>query len=194
MKTKQLFLAILAIVFTANVFATEIPKMNIIPLKDTRTLVAISQNTPAINEISIISEEGTIVYFKQSKKVTTGYKKVFDLSQLEDGTYTVQLKAGTATVKRELEINDGTILVTAQITELDPFFVFDNDVVKVSYLNFEEKDVAVSVFNKGQLIYTSNLGNEFTIHRGINLSKLERGNYNIMLANADNKYWFSVTR
>lgn len=194
MKTKQLILATLALVFTANVFATEIPTMNIIPLEDSKTLVAVSQITPTLNEISIISEDGRTVYFKQSKKETAGYRQIFDLSNLEDGAYTVKLKAGTATVKREMQINDGTISVAAQKSELDPFFVLENNIVKVSYLNFEEKDVVVSVYNNRNLIHKSELGNEFTIHRGINISKLEKGDYEIMLANAGNEYWFSVKR
>jgi hypothetical protein len=194
MKTKQLILAILAIVFTANVFATEIPQMNIIPLEDAKALVTISQETPALNEISIISEKAGTVYFKKSIKKIAGYRQIFDLSQLEDGSYTVKLKAGATTVKRDMEINNGTISVTAQKTELDPFFIFDNNIVKLSYLNFEEKDVVVSVYNNRELIHTSELGNEFTIHRGINLSDLKKGDYNIMLANAGKQYWFSVTR
>jgi len=194
MKTKQLILATLALVFTANVFATEIPQMNIIPLEDTKTLVAVTQDTPALNQISIISEKGETVYFKQSTKKTAGYKKIFDLSQLEDGAYTVKLKAGSATVKREMKINNGTISVEAQKSELDPFFAFDNNVVKVSYLNFEEKDVVVSVYDGTQRIHQTKLGNEFTINKGINLSKLERGEYEILLANAGKEYWFSVKR
>ncbi|NQU53299.1 MAG: hypothetical protein HQ522_12255 [Bacteroidetes bacterium] len=194
MKTKQFILAILALVFTANVFATEIPEMNIIPLKDTKTLIAVSQTAPAINEISITSEEGRVVYFKKTKKEIASYRQIFDLSQLEDGAYEVKLKVGSAIVKRGLEIDNGTISVQEQKTALAPYFCFDNNILKVSYLNFQKEDVQVKVYSDRELIHTSKLGNEFSIHRGLDLSKLDKGDYTVMLADAGNKYWFSVTK
>jgi hypothetical protein len=194
MKTKQFILAILGLVFVANVYATETPTMNIIPLKDSKTLIAVSQTTPAINEMSIISEEGRIVYFKKSKKEMASYRQIFDLSQLEDGTYQVKLKVGSVTVKRGLNIDDGAISVDEQRTTLAPYFCFDNDLLKVSYLNFSKEDVKVKIYNDTELIHTSKLGNEFTIHSGLDLSKLAKGDYNVLLANADEKYWFSLTK
>lgn len=194
MKTKQFILVILALVFVTNVFATETPTMNIIPLKDTKALIAVSQETPTVNEISIISENGEIMYFKESKKEITSYKQIFDLSQLENGTYEVKLKVGTTTIKNGLKINNGTVSVEAQKKEVDPVFTFANNKLKVSYLNFGKEDVAVCIYDKSQLIHKTELGNEFSLQRGFDLSKLEEGNYDVKLANASNKYWFSVTR
>lgn len=194
MKTKQFILVILAFVFVSNVFATETPKMNIIPLKDTKALIAISQESPTVNEISIISESGSVVYFKKSKKETAIYKQIYDFSQLENGTYEVKLKVGTTTIKNKLQINNGAVSVKAQKKEMEPFFNFANNVLKVSYLNFEKENVVVNVYNEVGLIYTYELGNDFTLHHGFDLSKLEKGNYDVMLANANKKYWFSVTR
>ena len=196
MKTKQFFITMLAIVFAANAFATETPKMSIIPLKDTKALVAFEQATPSVNEITITDEYGKIRYYKRSQNEMTGYKKIFDLSQLENGAYEVKMKAGTTTVKRGLEIIDGNVSVQKQKIEVDPYFSFKNNVVNVSYLNHRNEDVVVNVYNRksNKLIFSSNIGNEFAVHRAINLSELTSGNYDVMLASSDQEYWFSVSK
>lgn len=196
MKTKKFFIVIVAFVFAANVFATETPKMSIIPLKDTKALVAFEQATPSVNEITITDETGKIRYYKKSKNEMKGYKKVFDLSQLENGTYVVKLKAGTTTYKTGLAINDGKVSVQKQRIEVDPYFSFKDNVVNVSYLNHRNEDVVVSVYNSksSKLIFSANFGNEFAVQRAINLSELKSGNYDVMLASSDQEYWFSVSR
>lgn len=194
MKTKQFFLVIVALVFAANVFATETPKMSIIPLEDTKALVTVSHETPLVNEISIISDKGNVVYYKKSKKKMDGYKQVFDLSQLENGAYEVKMKVGNTTVKRGLDIKNGNIAVQQQRAEIDPYFSFADNTLKVSYLNFENEDIAVYVYNNQKLVFSKEIGDEFTVHRALDLSQLKTGNYDIMLASANKEFWFSVTR
>jgi YbbR domain-containing protein len=134
MKTKQFFTVIVALVFATNVFATETPKMNIIPLKDTKALVAVEHET-SVNEITITDETGKIRYYKKSKNEMDGYKKIFDLSQLDEGSYEVMLKAGNITVKRNLCIEKGNVTVKQSRIEMDPYFSYANNILKGSYLN-----------------------------------------------------------
>lgn len=193
MKTKQFFTLIVVMVFVSNVFATETPKMSIIPLKNTKALVAIEHGT-SVNEITITDENRNIRYYKKSKNEMDGYKKIFDLSQLEEGSYEVMFKAGNATVKRNFCIEKGNITVKQQRMEMDPYFAFANNILKVSYLNYENEDVTVNVYNNRKLIFSSVIGNEFALHKAINLSELQKGKYDVMLANADKEYWFSVSK
>ena len=194
MKTKRFILIMLTVACVANVFATETPKMNVVPLKDTKALIAISQETPSIHEISIISEDGKIVYFKKSENEIDNYRQIFDLSQLENGAYKVKLRVGATTVKRGLKIDNGTISVEEAKTEFDPFFAFNDNVLEISYLNFEKEDVVVHIYSDRQLICKKKLGSEFALHQGFDLSKLNEGNYDVVLANANDEYWYSVTR
>ncbi len=194
MKTKQFILTVMVIVLAASVFATDKPKMNIIPLEDTKALVAASQATPSVNQISIVSEEGQMVYFKESKKEMEGYKQIFNLSLLSDGNYEVKLKTGTVTVKRGISIDQGIISVKPMETEYEPVFIFANNVLKVSYLNFEKEEVKIKVFNNEGLIYKSELGDNFALTQGYDFSKLEKGNYSVLLADNSHGYWFTVTK
>lgn len=194
MKTKQFLLVIVALVITTNVFATETPKMSVIPLKDTKAIVTIAYETPSINEISIVSENGSIMYYKRSKKPMTGYRKIFDLSQLESGKYELNLRVGKTAMKKEIAIEDGVVSVQKPQKQLEPHFSFADNMVKISYLNFENRNVRLCVFDKTRMIYSLKVGKEFAVHRALDLSALKTGNYDVLLANANKEYWFSVSK
>lgn len=194
MKTKHFFLLIVATTFVANVFATDIPRMSIIPLKDSKALVTIQHTVPDVSEISITTESGEVVYYKKSKKEIDLYKKIFDLSQLENGNYRLSLKAGNATVKNDLSIKNGIVSVLKQRNEMEPYFTVDKNNVILSYLNFEKEEMTVHVYNTNKLVYSKKLGNDLAMHRMLNLEKLKNGHYDIMLADAHNAYWFSFSK
>ena len=194
MKTRQFFMVLVALVIAVNVFATENGKMSIIPLKDTKALVSASHDTPAVNQVTITSDNGKIMYYNKSSRKMEDFKQIFDLSQLEDGTYEFKLKAGSSAVKRNIDIKDGIVSIQQEKKEIDPCFSFANNIVKVTYLNFENKNVLVQVYNSRKMIFSKDIGDEFRINRAINLSSLETGDYDIMLANNNKEYWFSVTR
>lgn len=194
MKTKQFFLLIVAVAFAANVFATDIPKMSIIALEGSKALITVQNTVPEINEVSIITEFGEILYYKKSKKEVEDYKKIFDLSQLENGNYQLILKSGTATVKNDLMIKKGQVSVLKQRNEMEPFFAYNKGQVVLSYLNFSRDEMEVQVYEKNKLIFSKDLGNEVALHRMLNLGELKMGNYDILLADAHNEYWFSFSK
>ena len=192
MKTKQLILLFVAVVVSTSVSATKTPRMNIIPLGDSKALVAVEQDGKASQQISITSEAGQTVYFKESD--SPGFKQVFDLSELKDGTYTVKVSNSTASVKRNTEIQKGELTVKSPETEYVPVLITKDNILKVSYLNFSESNVSFAIYDNGNRLYNSVLGKEFAIQRGFDISKLERGTYDVLLATADEEYWFSVTK
>lgn len=194
MKTKLLTLVFVAIVFVANVFATEIPQMEVFPMNETKLLIAFVQETPVINQISIYSKSGDLMYVKRLKKGTNRYSQIYDLSQIENGNYEVRLKYGKTTLKKEIKISDGDVRLVKEKAELPPVFTSVSEGVNLSYMNFEKNDVSVFLYKQNELLDTANLGSEFLIHKRINLTALKKGNYDILLACADKKYWFSVQR
>jgi len=194
MKTKHFFLLIVAVTFVANVFATDIPKMSIIPLRDTKALVSVQHTVPNVSEISIASDRGEIGYYKKSKKEVDMFKKVFDLSQLENGEYRLTLKAGNATVKNDLMIENGMVSVLKQRNEMKPYFAAEKDNIILSYLNFNKEEMTVHVYNGNKLVFSKKLGNDLAMHRILNLEQLKNGNYNIHLIDTHNMYGFSFSK
>lgn len=194
MKMKNWIFVIVAIAFTANVYATEPVKMNIIALGDSKALVAAEKASPEKSVISIEAEDGHIVYYKESNDESPEFKTIFDLSNLNDGGYTVKFKSGNKLVKRDVEITKGEVSVEAMKTGYDPVFAMNGNVLKISYLNIDRGEMNLLVYNNGDLIYNRELGNDFNLQKGFDLSDLEKGEYDINLVASGEEYWFSVKK
>jgi hypothetical protein len=193
MKTKKFAFALLAVAFSVSAFATKIPQMNILPLDDSKAVVTAITDPQQSSEISIISEDGETVYFKRSK-ASVGFRSVFDLSELKDGKYTVKLKTGATSAKSEIEVNKGAVQVTSAKPEIEPYFSYDKKLLKVSYLNFDKKDVKMLVYNGGELVFQAELGNDFNVQRAFDVSKMVNGKFNFVLDGTGEEYSYKVTR
>ena len=193
MKTKKFAFVFLALAFAIGAFATETPKMNIVTVDDSKAIVTAVTDSRVSSEISIVSEDGTIVYSKNTKGAA-GFKSVFDLSKLADGRYTVKLKAGQATVKSELELAKGKVVVNPSKTEFEPYFSYNKKMLKVSFLNFDCKDMSLLVYNNSELVFQAELGNDFIIQRAFDVSKMVEGKFEFILTGTGEEYCYNVTR
>lgn len=193
MKTKQFALLLLAFAFTVSATATEIPKMNVIALNNSTALVAATTNPNVTAQISIVSEAGETVYYKKSKAAAQ-FKSVLDLSELNDGMYTINLKTGKANVSRNVEVKQGKIQVTQTKSKVDPYFSYDGKMLKLSYLNCEKENISMLVYNGSHLVFESKLGNDFKIHRAFDVSKMVKGNFDFILTGADKNYTYTISR
>jgi len=124
MKTKNLFLLLIVLAFTINVYAVEIPKMNVIILDNSKALVAVTKANPGKTVISLESEDGDVVYYKEIYK-QSDFKTILDLREVRNGTYKVTAKFGNMLLKRNILFKDGKISVESLKTEYDPVFVYN---------------------------------------------------------------------
>jgi len=193
MKTKQFALAILALVFTVSASATKIPKMNIVALDDSKALFSVVTDDSMNSEISIRDEAGNIVYYKENKG-SVGISSVFNLRELENGVYTFKVKTGTASASQEVAIQNGKLEVQETKTQLDPYFEVDGDILKVSYLNFDGENVSLHIYDGTKEVYESGLGNPFVVQKGLNISDLDNGSYEVVLATENEVYNYRVGR
>lgn len=179
--------------FAVSASATEIPKMNVVALDDSRTLIAAVTSPNVASEVSITAQGGEIVYYKKSKAAAQ-FKSILDLSELNDGMYTVSLKTGKVSTQRKLEVNQGKVHVQPMKRELDPFFSYNGDIVKLSYLNFNQNNISLLIYNGSQLVFQSKLGKDFRIQRAFDVSKMVKGEYNLVLSGTNQPYSYKITR
>lgn len=193
MKTKQLTVLLLAVAFALSATAKEIPRMNVVAVDKTKTLIAAVTNPKVSAEVSVIAEDGEIVYYKKTKAAPE-FRSVLDLSELKNGTYTMKLKTGKEYAQRKVELKDGTVRVLNLKQEVKPFFAYDGDMLKLSYLNVNKNDVSVSVYNGSKLVYELYLGDRVNINRAFDVSKMVKGKYDFVLAGNNQTYNYQITR
>ncbi len=62
-----------------------------------------------------------------------------------------------------------------------PYFNFENDILKMSYLNFDQNNLKMYVYGGDDLLIEKKLENDFAVHEGLDFTKSSRGLYKIVL-------------
>jgi hypothetical protein len=183
-----------AVAIAAIATAVEKPKMDVIPLNADQAIVTITNENPALFEMSIETTNGEMVYYKLTTDASTKYQQVFDFANLEKGKYLLNLKVNDTKVIREFEVTGKNIYVGESKLRFDPYFSFKNDMLKFSYLNFDQENYHLYIYNDEGLIFQKKIGNDFTLQNGFNLSKLESGNYKVVLSSRNNEFAINIVK
>ncbi len=195
MKTIRTITMMFALTVIANIaLATGNLRVNILPLNADRAVVAISNNVKSKFQISIEDTQGDVVYFKETEGDVTDYRKVYDFSKLETGSYKLIVNLDDVKAEREFAINHGAIEVGKGKTLVAPVFSFNEDVLRIAYLNHEGENTSLYIYNQGKLVYTKPLANSFSVNEGLDLSKLQSGDYKVVLASGNETYDYSVSK
>jgi hypothetical protein len=194
MKTKQFLFTFALVAFALVSGAVEKPKMNVIPLNDEKALIAVANEKPAYFELSILSEKGDLVYYKESSSEITDFRQLINYSNLENGNYSLKLKVNNTYVSRNLAINNNEMIVGETKMMYAPYFALENDILKLSFLNFDEENMKFRILQDGELVFENRLGNEFVISEGFDISKLEKGNYEIELSSYKNQFSYNIEK
>lgn len=193
MKTISKLAMLFAFVAIANtLMASGNLKVNILPLTSETAVVAISNTTASNFQISIENEKGEMIYYKETGADNKDYRKVFDFSNLETGDYKLVASIDGFTTERSFKIANKNIFVGKEESIMEPYFAYKDGVLVLSYLNFSEEKLSLNFYDNNDLVYSKELGNEFNVNAGFDLSKLANGDYTVVLSTKDNNYTYNV--
>lgn len=194
MKTIKFLFTVLAVAVVAIATAVEKPKLNVIPLTADRAIVSVQNGKEALMELSIESVEGEIVYFKQSAKPLSSYKKIFDFEDLKNGSYVMSLNVNGTRLSKEFDVTSNEITIGKSKLRFDPYFNYTDNVLKLSYLNHDNENMKLAIYDKYGVLYESKLGKDFSISTGYDLTKLEEGNYQVILSSLNKEFTYSIVK
>lgn len=180
--------------FANTLFAAGNLKVNILPASTKKAVIAVSTCCNSNFSISVENEEGRIVYSKLDLEPVEDYLTEFDLSVLDDGKYKLKVVSQDITTERAFRKTDVGIKVGNEKTILKPFFGYNDGILRCTYLNFQKENLTLYFLKKNQLLYTKELGKTFNVTEGMNLSRLGRGNYEVILLAGDREYSFRVDK
>jgi hypothetical protein len=66
--------------------------------------------------------------------------------------------------------------------------------LKFSYLNFDQENYQLYIYNNDGLVFQKKMGKDFAIQNGLDLSKLESGNYKVVLSSRNNEFAYSIVK
>lgn len=193
MKTTLKVTLVLALALVAsNLFATGNLKLNILPLNEKKAVVSITALSSSALNITITDDKGNIVYYHENEDKNGNYCKIFNFSELEDGTYLMKVVSNDLTTERPLQKNHNDILVGDEKTTLKPFFGVDSNILRCSYMNYAKESTVFHFYSENQEIYTRNIGNDFIVQQALDLSKLKRGDYKAVLTAGNEQFTYNV--
>jgi len=193
MKTMLKITFLFALVAVANtLFAAGNLKLNMVALKNEKAMVAISALENSNFNITITNEKGQIVYYQENSDPSSLYNKVYNFSELEDGSYKIMVVSSDLTTEREFLKSHGKIKVGEERTSIEPFFGYENNLLRCSFLNFMNEDVALHFYNNDQQVFYKKIGKEFNVQQALNLSKLGKGTYEAVLTAGDKQYSYPI--
>jgi hypothetical protein len=195
MKQLTKTLAFFALVFiSGTVLASGNLNVSIVQGANNEAIIRISNAVDSKYKIEIQNDAGDVIYYKETKSPSKTYQNVYDFSKLDDGNYTFTVKLNKEFSQTDLRIDNGKVKVMEQDKELDPFFAYQNDILKLSYLNYDLGDVKMYIYEQGSnnLVYEVDLGSDFALHHALDFSKLRTGKYDAVLVGDLKSYEYEL--
>lgn len=185
---KTLFVGLFAMFVASVAMATGNLRVNMAAIETDATVVEISSGEMENFEIELTDEFGNSIYEMNTEVPRSELEKRYDFSNLENGIYWYYVRTGDEEITKQLSIEFGEVEIKDVRKTVDPYFHQEGDQVKLSYLNFENEDIKLFVYNNSTLLKEVDLGKDFAIHKVIDLAELNYGNYDIVLTNEINIY------
>ncbi len=194
MKTIKLTVAaaLMAVAITAT--AVERPEVSLIPVDNEKAILSVKNENAAYFELGIYTLYGEMVYYKRTNEQLKDYRRVYDFTNLAQGKYLLSLKVNDTKVTKDFEVTGTGIKVGQNKVSYDPYFNFENNELKFSYLNFDQENLKLLIYSNNGLVYEKNLGKEFNVITGFDLSKLENGSYSIILNSPDKEFSYNIVK
>ena len=194
MKTRILFLAFAVLLSAKTVLATETPKTEILSAQGDKILVNYQTDKPCMVEVSITDVQGALIHEWKTENPENCVKRLFNLKEMKDGTYNISLKTGTKSLNSVFNIDGKTIDIGPLVEMYEPYFVFKNDKLYVSFLNQSMKHVFVNVYKDGEHYTGFDFGKNLDIQKCIDFSMAKKGNYEIVLSESLKAHNYTVQK
>jgi len=182
MKTiKSLFaiavLSLSTISFAGNAYAfLEVIPLNMMDKAVVKVVFPNNQNTI----IYIGDPEGRTIHRETIKKGSST-AKIYDFSNVDDGIYTFNSITDQANVTKTIKVENSSIEVISTEVEYKPTFIIKENSLLVNYLNLEQEEIEMVIYNSYTDFYKSAEGNFQVFQKKFDISDMESGEYFAMI-------------
>lgn len=201
MKTKVFYLAtkvtvaaILVTLIALKANAGDAPKLKFVSTTTDRAIIAFDNNSNESAVLTIENANGDMLYYKEGNIDSKIYSKVFSFKNLSDGTYKATVKNDEGETSLNFNVNEDKINVLEKAESISPFFEVNKNALKLSFLNHSLSNVEVKFSGTEGEIYSKNLGKDFNIIAGFDITNLKEGNYVVNVSNGDNTYSYNFKK
>ncbi|HPF52467.1 MAG TPA: hypothetical protein PK335_12870 [Draconibacterium sp.] len=185
-----LFLVVLA---TSNTKAMGTVKVNTVPGQEDKLMVDVLEAPATTFQVEVKDNNGEIIYYDAEETKSLDDRKIFNLSELNDGKYTFEVKMGHESDMKDLVIKNGDVQVVNQEDQISPYFKLDGKYLEFTFPNLNDKNVRVLLYsnNLQHWVFQERINPEFEVQQALNLSELKPGSYTAVLISGDGRYSYN---
>ena len=192
MKTVRLVIFLAALVGSYAASASGNATLNLIPVEDQKVLVAFESIVPGAISLTLTDSDDRVVYYKSTFSPKAEYKGIYNLSELQDGSYTLSVNSGDSKISRNIEIKDKELSFSDPVFGNIPVFSLNKQQLDISFLNNQLENVSVQIFRNNSLVYSTQLGEGLVVQNRYDLSRLPAGDYRVYLVAGNDSYTFDA--
>lgn len=139
--------------------------------------------------LNIKNEDGMIVYKKEVKKSGT-FSKLFNLSALENGTYSAELVKDFEIEIKNFEVKNGLVTFFDTNSEkiFKPVIRSEGNLIYVSKIEFNNKPLEVDIYYNDEVVLSETLKGNEILKRTYKLSDSKSGDYTIVINSNNRSY------
>lgn len=192
MKTFRLVIFLAAILGYNVASASGNATLNLIPVEDQKVLVAFESAIPGQISLTLTDSDDRVVYYKSTFSPKAEFRGIYNLSELQDGAYTLSVNSGDARISRNIEIKNKELAFSDPVFGNTPVFSLNKQLLDISFLNNQLENVSVQIFRSNSLVYASQLGDGLVVQNRFDLSSLPGGDYRVYLVSGNDTYTFDA--
>lgn len=151
--------------------------------EDGKVVVSLENIQARKVSLTIENLDGTAEFYSTKVNGNEDFKKVFDLSNLEDGSYVLVARFENNTLKKEFTVKNSEVVSSNKTIDLacQPVFKNTEEGLIVLFQCPTKDDVSVSFNTDFKTFFTHNAKNS-KLATKYNVSALPEGNYEIVLS------------
>jgi len=180
------------VALAGSVLASGNLKLKMSPVSNEKAEVAISSLANSNLKITLSDEQSNIIFYKEISDLQNDYKMICDFSQLEPGQYKIAVESNNLSTERYFDNKNGKIRIGDEKTTLQPYFDLNKNLLRLSYLNFENENLSLNLYDQDELVFSQKLGRAFIVNNGLNLSKLDHGQYTAVLSAGKKEFTYPI--
>jgi len=155
-----------------------------------KALIRIASVGSAEQAVLRIKDQNGRTLYRETLTGEKAYMKKYDFSRLPSGEYMVEVRTANGTTQEAFSLNEGT----AQAVYFKPAIKVEPQKVSVVFKNQINSAVSLKLYDQaGRVLYEERVASQDKYAKGLDLSKLNRGQYSLAISGDNYVYTKSIT-
>lgn len=192
MKTKLKFTAMFAFMFATVVGMAKEPKLSLMGEGQSKSLIVELDSKSSKTFLKIIDKNQNIIF--SEKILATSYTKKFDLNELENGSYYIQVDNSLRTLIYPISVENKEVKILKRIENTKPVFRKKGSKLFLNLLNLDAEDVQIKVLDsENRTVFSEVIENASIVTKAFNFETAYEDRYTVVVKDGKNTYYEDIT-